>query len=264
MKISADMWVGGGSLGVYDPVSPSASPLFAGLSNGELAELRPTVERFSPGAALLDAQGGASCVRILLDGWAYRRKTLGDGRRQIIGFMFPGDVGSYWTPVGGARTHEVCALTPCRVLKVGAGAFEGMVQRYPVLAWRLSAGAVVDTSIIHAWLLNLGQRKAPERIAHLFCELQARLEAAGAGAVDEATTIPVTQQDLADALGMTSVHVNRVLQRLKGEGMIAIRKGAIDVIDGEGLGRLCDFDPAYLCPPSALEPCRQVLTGAER
>lgn len=223
-------------------------PLLAGVPREAVAALAPSIKRIAAGEALLDPDEQPMTVRVLLDGWAARQKTLKDGRRQIVGLIFPDDVGSYWTPLGPPWSPEIRALTACRVLCVEAESLAGLVCRFSFLAARLSERASFDSSILHAWLSNIGLRKAPERIAHLFCELAWRMGASGLSGRGEAPAIPLTQQDLADALGMTSVHVNRVLQRLKAEAMIDIRKGSVTVLDAGALGRLCDFDPSYLAP----------------
>jgi CRP-like cAMP-binding protein len=213
-----------------------------------IGALRPIIEHIGAGRSILDDREAPASVRILLDGWALRQKTLRDGRRQIVGLLLPNDVGASWTPLGPPRAPDVRALTACRVLRVEAEALAALVRRSPSVAARLVERASGDAAITHAWLLNIGQRKAPERMAHLFCELAFRMELSGLSRRGEAPTIPLTQQDLADALGMTSVHVNRVLQRLKGEAMIDIRKGSVSLLDTIALGRVCDFDAAYLAP----------------
>jgi CRP-like cAMP-binding protein len=215
---------------------------------------------------LLDRNENPAEVRLLLDGWACRETTLKDGRRQIIGLMFPNDLCSYWTPLGGPWTHDIRALTACRVLCVDAESLSGLVRRTPFLGAHLRERAATDTAVLHAWLLNLGQRQARERIAHLFCELDFRLAAAGLCRGHPRPTIPLTQQDLGDTLGMTSVHVNRVLQALKLEGLIEVRKGSVSLMDSPGLSRICEFDPRYLAtqPRGETDFARvdQTLTGA--
>jgi CRP-like cAMP-binding protein len=239
--VTSDIWLDGESAALI-PALGVPCALFAGLRPDALAELQLEVERLPPGASLLDLEDPPATARILLDGWAVRSNSLRDGRRQILGLMFAGDLGSSWTPVFGPWDHAIRALTPCRVVQIARASLTELARGLPLLGDRIAQAAAVDAAIVHAWLVNLGQRKAPERIAHLFCELAYRLP----GRPQQASTIPLTQQDLADALGMTSVHVNRVLQRLRAEGLIDIRKGAVIVLDPEGLGHHCDFDPSYL------------------
>jgi CRP-like cAMP-binding protein len=219
-----------------------AAAFFRNVPSQFVADLEIEPERLAAGASLLDADAPSGTVRILLEGWAVRSKTLRDGRRQIIGLMFAGDACSFWTPIFGPWDHEVHTLTTCRSLRTSAEQLLEMAQLSPAFAAMLAERTAVDAAIVHTWLVNLGQRKAPERLAHLFCELRHRLGVRGGGSA----TIPLTQQDLADALGMTSVHVNRVLQRLRAEGLVDLRKGAVVVLDASGLARQCDFDPSYL------------------
>jgi CRP-like cAMP-binding protein len=247
-----------------DALSPCA--LLAGTPASAVAELSPAIERLPAGSVLLDREGNRAEVRLLLDGWACREMTLTDGRRQIIGLMFPNDICSYWTPIGVPWTHEVRALTACRVLRVEAEPLSRLADRIDAVQSRLGERACADTAVLHAWLLNLGQRKARERIAHLFCELNFRLEAAGLCKGHRRPTIPLTQQDLADTVGMTSVHVNRVLQRLKLEGLVDVGKGSVRLLDAAGLAQICEFDPAYLGSQrraeTRLAPIDQTLAGA--
>jgi CRP-like cAMP-binding protein len=248
--VSVEIWKGG-VMAVPPPMidAPEPCALLADVPRDAIAALRPSTRRIAAGDALVEPDDPPTNVRVVLDGWASRQKTLRDGRRQIVGLILPNDLGSYWTPTSPPWTLEVRALTPCRVLCVEGPALAALVRRFPFLGSRLGERAAADASIMQAWLLNIGQRKAPERIAHLFCELAVRIGLSADAARPQRPVIPLTQQDLADALGMTSVHVNRVLQRLKAEGMIDIRKGAVTLVDVPALARVCEFDPSYLAPP---------------
>lgn len=104
---------------------------------------------------------------------------------------------------------------------------------------------MVDEAILREWLVNMGQREAPQQLTHLFCELLVRLQVAGIGAAD-GYQFPLTQEDLADVLGITTVHVNRTLQALREEGLIVLRRHRLDIPDVERLKAYCDFDPDYL------------------
>jgi CRP-like cAMP-binding protein len=241
--VMGDAWGASAGAGLAATAPP---PLFAGAPQELLEDVELTTETWASGAPLLDSDTGPTHVRIMLSGWACREWVLRDGRRQIVGLMFPGDPCSYWTPLGGSRDHRVRALTACRVARLQTDAMMALIRRCPPIGVRVCEAAAVDAAVLNAWLMNLGQRKAPERIAHLFCELSLRLETAGLVRRGEPPLIPLTQQDLGDVVGMTTVHVNRVLQRLRLEGLIDIRKGAVLVLERRALERLCDFDAGYL------------------
>ena len=183
---------------------------------------------------------------LLLDGWACRYKTLADGRRQIIGFVLPGDLCSSWAASEGAMQHGVRALSPVRMAKVDRSVVLGRLEQHSALVDRLRVTASQEHTILGAWLLNMGQRKAPERIAHLFCELATRMHKIGLQKADGGYDVPLTQMDLADALGLTSVHVNRVLQKLRDRGFIDFRRGVLSIRDVPALCAYVEFKDGYL------------------
>lgn len=220
--------------------------LLAGLAPEHLRDLDLRVEKYNSGAELIFARDNNRPVRIILEGWACRHRELKDGGRQITAFLFPGDLGSTWTPLEGRVDHGVRTLTACRVLVAHRDRLADLSRRNPVLGARVRRAMAADLSILNNWLVNLGQRKAPERLAHLLCELGLRLEMSAECAGTADPFIPLTQQELADALGMTSVHVNRVVQKLRGQGLLEIRKGALILRDLATLAEFCDFEPDYL------------------
>ena len=183
---------------------------------------------------------------MLLEGWACRCKDFRDGRRQIAALLIPGDLihhGDATHPRAG--DHAVRALTRARIAWIAPEAVIAALRDYPGLAQALRMAAAIEQATVRAWVVNLGQRPAPERMAHLFCELVQRLN--GADRPSPATfALPLTQQALAWALGLTPVHVNRVLQQLRGEGLIEFHDGVLTIIDGDRLRTLADFDGAYL------------------
>ncbi len=229
-----------------DPVRTDACDLLVGLAPEYLVDLKLGVERHNAGTELLKPREPGRSVHILLEGWACRHRMVGDADRQITAFMFPGDTASCWTPIESPFDHGVRTLTPCRVMVANRERLADLARRHPVIATRLRRALRTDVSILNDWLVNVGRRKAPERIAHLLCELNHRLEIARPGIHNGERVIPLTQQDIADALGMTSVHVNRVVQKLRANHLVEIRKGSLILRDPQGLARLCDFDPAYL------------------
>lgn len=229
-----------------DAVRADACGLLMGLAPEHLVDLKLRVERHNSGTELLNPREPGRSVHILLEGWACRHRTVGEGDRQITAFMFPDDLASCWTPIESPFDHGVRTLTPCRVMVASRERLADLARRHPVIATRLRRAMRTDVSILNDWLVNVGRRKAPERIAHLLCELNHRLEIARPSIHNGDRVIPLTQQDIADALGMTSVHVNRVVQKLRANHLVEIRKGSLILRDPHGLARLCDFDSAYL------------------
>jgi CRP-like cAMP-binding protein len=195
-------------------------------------------------------------VHILLDGWASRLVMLPDGRRQIIAFHLPGDV--LWQPMGAVRMDfSILALTPAVVAPIALGAFEALAAAHPALAMALAMQDRVTEAVQRRWLVNLGQRTAFERIGHLFCELHHRLDAIGL-AQGAGFAFPVTQVELAEATGLTPVHVNRVLRDMRLQGLIDLENRVLCIRQLHALAQRTLFDPAYLQAQGAPRQARTV------
>src|SRR5687768_12945314 len=184
-------------------------------------------------------------VHLVLDGWAARYKLLADGSRQITAFLIPGDFCDAHVAILRHMDHAIVALTPATVAYISPALFDDLPRQRPELARALWWATLVDEAVLRAWIVNLGRRDAYAGIAHLICELHARLR--NVGLVEHGCfELPLTQEVFADALGLTPVHTNRVLQRLRAEKLITLRGGTLSILDAEGLRRAADFDPDYL------------------
>lgn len=184
-------------------------------------------------------------VRVVLEGWACRYKELPDGRRQILAFFLPGDMCDSSVFLLDQMDHSIAAITPVTLGEIAPDAFTRMTRETPDLADALALSELVTVAIQREWTLGLGQRTALERVAHLLCELHARLDAIGLVRDDECD-LPLTQVDLGSAAGLTPVHVNRVLQELRREGVIDLARRRLTIRRPAVLGRAAMFDPAYL------------------
>ena len=184
-------------------------------------------------------------VHIVLDGWAARYKILHDGSRQITAFLIPGDFCDLHVTILAHMDHGILALTRCRVAYVPHKLMEELPLDRPRLGRALWRATLVDEAVLRSWIVNLGRRDALERISHLFCELHARLNLVGL-VHDQRFYLPLTQDVIADATGLTSVHVNRVLGKLRKDGLITLSSGQLTILDVERLKELAGFDPNYL------------------
>lgn len=184
-------------------------------------------------------------VRLMASGWACRFKDLPDGRRQIVGFFLPGDFCDLNVYVLQQMDHSIAALTPINYYAIPPGMLEELVHDRPRVGQALLWHELVSSSIQREWLLNLGQRNAFERLAHLFVELYVRLRVLGL-TDDCQCDLPLTQADLADAAGITSVHLNRTLQELRREGLVELRAKRLHILDLERLKQIAMFNPNYL------------------
>jgi CRP-like cAMP-binding protein len=182
---------------------------------------------------------------LLIDGIVCRYRDLADGQRQIMELHLPGDFLDLHSFILKKLEHNVGSLTPVRYLTVPHAAIRAITEESPHLARLLWFSTLLDAAIHREKILSVGRRSAASRIAHLFCELYVRLqlvELAG----ELRYRLPLTQGDLADATGLTSVHVNRMLKRLRDDGLLTFRSGDVEIHDWEGLSRLAEFDPTYL------------------
>lgn len=193
-------------------------------------------------------------VNIVLDGWACRYRQLADGRRQIVSLLLPGDPCDPHIFLLDRMDHAIGALTPVTLVQIPGAALQELTARRPALDDALHREALASAAIQREWTVSLGCRSGAERLAHLFCELHARLTAVGL-ADGASCPMPITQIDLAEAMGQTSVHINRTLQELRSAGLITLRGRQLTLHDPDGLAQLAHFDPAYLhLTPDAHRP----------
>ena len=182
---------------------------------------------------------------LLLEGFACRYKTLESGQRQVMALHVPTDLCDLTSLLLGTLDYSIATLTPVRVALVPHATILDWTKRLPSLGRLLWRAALIDASVSREWIVNVGRRTAYQRTAHLLCELVLRMRSAGL-ADGRACRLPLTQVMLADALGLTAVHVNRTLQWLRGEDLIEFSSGVLTVLDWSGLKRVGGFDPAYL------------------
>lgn len=184
-------------------------------------------------------------VKLVLAGWACRYKLLADGRRQIMAFLLPGDISELHVHLLSKLDHSICALTPALVARISSASLTSVMGRHPRIAEALLWAQLVAAATQREWIINLGQRSAFERVAHLLCELFIRMQ--GIGLVqDRRCEFPLTQAELADATGLSAIHVNRTLQELRGKGLIALRSRGLYIPDLADLQDAAEFNPDYL------------------
>jgi CRP-like cAMP-binding protein len=182
---------------------------------------------------------------LLLEGVMCRYMDDRQGNRQIVAFHVPGDFVDLHGFAMRHLDHDVAALTPVRVAMAGHDRLERIVAGYPRLTRLLWFSTLLDAAMHREWVFRLGRLEADGRVAHLFCELHARLAMVDM-VRDGIFRFPVTQIDLAEASGITPVHLNRVLRSLRERGLMTFRSGDVHIFDLDALAALADFDPAYL------------------
>lgn len=184
-------------------------------------------------------------VFVVLEGWACRYKVLPNGGRQILAFLLPGDFGDIHISVIEAMDHSVMTLTKARIAWISTSQMEALVRSGPALAQAFWWTQLVNQGVLRAWIVSMGRRKSVERVAHLMCELYIRLRNIGL-ATGHQCEMPLTQIVLADALGLTPVHINRVLRKLREEEAMDLRAGSLTILDPAKLARIAGFDDNYL------------------
>lgn len=222
---------------------------FAQLTGEEKQALAASARQFRQCNAHEDVvREGEPCtsIHMLLSGFACCQKSLPDGRRQIIGFLLPGDMFDQRSLLQQQLGHTISTLTPARIAVIARETLLELTERYPRLTRALWWAALLEESIAREWLLNLGQKTAIERLAHLFCELLLRLRAAGV-ASGNSCELPLTQADLADACALSTVHINRTLQELRRQELISVRGKTLIVHNFERLQLIAMFNENYLC-----------------
>jgi cAMP-binding proteins - catabolite gene activator and regulatory subunit of cAMP-dependent protein kinases len=182
---------------------------------------------------------------LILEGFVCRYMMLDDGRRQILSFHTPGDIPDLQSLHLKVMDHSIGTLAPSSVAFIPHKSLHELNDRYPRIAGTLWRDTLIDAAIFRLWMVGLGRKSAYERISHLLCELQMRLRAVGL-TNDHSYQLPLTQSELADATGISTVHVNRVLQDLKKDGLVTFQNGSLVIEDWEGLKKAGEFDPTYL------------------
>ncbi len=184
-------------------------------------------------------------VNLMLDGWACRYKQLPDGRRQIVAFFLPGDLCDANVFILREMDHSIGAITATRIAEISPPDFEALMEESPRVTQALWWHELVNAAVQREWTTNVGQRTAYERISHLLCELFVRLRSVGMTDGDSCD-FPLTQVDLADATGLTAVHVNRTLQELRRDGLITLEHRKLIIPDLERLKDAAMFNSNYL------------------
>jgi CRP-like cAMP-binding protein len=183
-------------------------------------------------------------IHFMVEGWAARYKLLPDGTRQITAFLIPGDFCDLHVTILGEMDHSITTLTRARVAYIPRSKMDALTER-PGLVRAFWWATLVDEAVLRAWIVNVGRRDAFEAVGHLMCELYVRMRNIGL-TEDHCFELPLTQEELGDALGLTSVHVNRVLQRMRAEELISFKAGILTIHDYRRLETASGFNPNYL------------------
>ena len=232
----------------------SESPLFQRLSTladldaedrSRIAELCKDTRQIPRKCHIAEEGDRPEYVHVMISGWGARYKTLSDGSRQIVDFVIPGDFCDLHVALLREMDHGIVALTPCRVARINQEQVAKLTSENSRIVRAMWWSTLVDQGILREWVLNVGRREAYERVGHLLCEMHFRMKRVGL-VEDDRLSLPVTQEELADATGLTAVHVNRTLQRLRSEKLIEIGSGMLTLMNAAALQEAAGFNPGYL------------------
>jgi CRP-like cAMP-binding protein len=209
------------------------------------AELRPVIKVLDAQEDIVREGQRPSIVCLILEGFACRYATVPSGRRQILSLHIPGDIPDLQSLFIKVMDHNLATLVPTKVALISHDAMRNLIDRNRRVAHLLWRDSLVDAAIFRKWIVGIGRRSAYARFAHLVCEFVMRMHAVGLMEKD-VCAMPFTQADIADALGLSSVHVSRVLGRLRKEGLFTWSDGVLTIKNWSRLQKAAEFDPSYL------------------
>ncbi len=181
-------------------------------------------------------------------GWVVRVRSMSSGRRQIVNFLLPGDLICADATLFGVSGAELLARTDVSLLRLEAGNLDELMQKRPALALAIAWNLAQEGSILTERVLSLGRRDSLAKLAHALCEMAERLEVIGE-VEDNAIETPLNQEDFADMLGISVIHVNRTFRRLSEDGVAKYQKGRVLLADRDRLMQMAEFTPDYLRLP---------------
>ena len=219
-------------------LSPADRAILVRAASERVRNFRPRIDITREGDKPRD-------VHLILTGWACRYKQLEDGRRQIVSFFLPGDICDLNIFILREMDHSIGTITSVTIADLSREFFYEISAGHPRIATAFWWESLVNSAIQREWTMSLGQRTASERMAHLLCEIFLRLRLAGLTREDSCD-FPLTQSDLADATGLSKVHVNRTLQELRSAELIVLRSKSLTVPSLERLMNAGLFNANYL------------------
>lgn len=210
-----------------------------------LASLALTRRSVQRGAYIVHEGEAVTHCSVLISGFVARQKLVNTGNRQIVAIHLPGELVDAQNLLLDRADDSVQSIGQSEVAMIPKSAILDLIATRPEIGRAIWLDTIIDASITREWVVNLGRRDARARIAHLLCELYLRLQAIGQCPSGQCM-LPLSQEQIADCMGLTPVHVNRVLQMLRADGLIALRAHRLTILDWAQLTQVGDFDGRYL------------------
>jgi CRP-like cAMP-binding protein len=210
-----------------------------------IEQLPIIAKEFPPHSAIVREGERPQQSGLVIEGFACASKTTDAGKRQILSIYIPGDIPDLQSLHLHVMDHDVTTLSRTTIGFIPHEALRALTRERPMVAEALWRETLIDAAVFREWIVNVGRRSAVMRLAHFLAEVGRRLQALGLAPGDR-FELPMTQLDIADALGLTPVHINRVVQELRREGLLELRKQSVFLPDVPRLKELGDFDDLYL------------------
>jgi CRP-like cAMP-binding protein len=220
----------------------------SGDEQAAILNLRSRAVQVASHRDIIAPGGMTSSACLVVEGLVARFDQMADGLRQFTSLYIAGDMCDLHSVVSPTAGWGLQAITNTTILRIFHADLRELAVRHPAIAFAFWRQTVVDASILAKWVSNVGRRDARSRLAHLFCELGLRMELAGIGSRTD-FPLPMTQSHLADALGLTSVHVNRTLQTMRHDGLVVTENRRVRVGRWSELVHVAEFDPQFLLLP---------------
>jgi CRP-like cAMP-binding protein len=212
---------------------------------GMLEEASADIRAFGPREDIILEGDKPDHVHLVIEGWAVRYKILLNGDRAIMAYLIPGDLCDVHVSLLAQMDHSIATLSACRIAFIPRARMERIMDEHAPIARALWWSTLVDEAILREWLVTNAHRPADQRLGHLLCEMLLRSKAVGL-TDDDSFDLPITQEELGDTMGLSTVHVNRTLQALRAQGLITSRGRRIVVDAPQRLMEFSGFNPNYL------------------
>jgi CRP-like cAMP-binding protein len=222
--------------------------IVSGLDEGDIAALRSLpvfIRQVESGTPIVREGDRPSECCLIVEGFCVRAKSTSSGQRQILSIHIPGEVPDLQSLHLQVMDHDLVTLVPSTLGFISHTSLRAMTRARPNVAELLWRDTLIDASLFREWIVNVGQRPAPDRLAHMIVELRERLAVIGR-VKNNAFDMPMTQEQLGEALGVTAVHANRIVKQLRDENVLDVQRGRVTIRDEAKLQELADFDRRYL------------------
>jgi len=220
----------------------------SGLDDADIAAIRAlpiNVRHWDAGRTIVsDGERPTDCC-LVIEGFCVRAKTILDGQRQILSIHIPGEIPDLQSLHLHRMDHDLIAVAPSTLGFISHTSMRALTRTNPNIAEVLWRDTLIDSAIFREWIVNVGQRPAASRLAHTVVELRRRLAVIGREAGDT-FEMPLTQEQISEALGITPVHANRIIRQLRDDGIVDINRGRVTVLNEAKLAELAQFDDRYL------------------